>query len=376
MFDVIVVGAGFAGSVIAERLATQKQQSVLLIEKEKHIGGHCYDYRNEYGILVHKYGPHLFHTDSQQVWKYLSQFTEWEVYQHHVLALIDGQKVPLPFSFMTIEKLFPHDFARHLEEKLLKVYQFNQKVPVFELLKQGDSDIKALAEYVYEKVFKFYTMKQWELAPDQIDEAVSARVPIFIGYDTRYFTDTYQAVPKQGYTRLFEKLLDHPKIKLFLGLNFLEIAEIKSNTIYIDGRQFKGNIYYTGMVDELFDFCEGELPYRSLSLHFENIPKEQYQEATTINYPGNYDFTRITEFKHIHPSESKMTTILKEYPLKYERYINRPYYPIFNAESKRQYDKYVENAKGIKNLQLVGRLAEYKYYDMDDIVARALTCAE
>jgi len=372
MFDSIVIGAGFAGSVVAERLASQKNHKVLVVEKEKHIGGHCYDYRNELGIIIHKYGPHLFHTDSKLVWDYLSQFTEWDYYQHHVLAFIDGKNVPLPFSFSTMEMLFPTETARRIEDKLLQLYTYNQRVPIMELLKQNDPDIRFISEYIYEKVFKNYTIKQWKLKLNEIDSAVSARVPILVGYDTRYFTDTYQAVPKYGYTKLFENLLNHPNIKLLLGTSFSEIAEIKDDKIYVDGKLFKGIVYFTGMLDELFGYDEGELPYRSLKLEFKTLSQEYYQNCATINYPNNYAFTRITEFKHIHKIKNNGTTILIEYPLRYKKDENRAYYPIFTEDSKKMYGKYLAKATKIKNLVPIGRLAEYKYYDMDDVVEKAL----
>ena len=374
MFNYIIIGAGFAGSVIAERIANVLNKKVLIIEKRSHIGGNCYDYKNENGIIVHKYGPHLFHTNYKKVFDYLSNFTDWYIYHHKVLALIDGKKVPIPFNFNTIEQLFPPLLAKKLEEKLLNKYRYNSKVSILELRKEKDKDLKFLADYIYEKVFKNYTAKQWNLKPEDIDPEVTARVPILIGKDNRYFSDKYQVIPKEGYTRIFERMISHPNIKLMLNTDFREIMKVnlEQKKIYIFGQEFKEKVIFTGMIDELFGYKYGELPYRSLYLKFETLNKEYFQEVATVNYPNDYDFTRITEFKHIHPVKIKRTVILKEYPKNYKPDEDIPYYPIFTKENQDLYNKYKELAKEFKNLILVGRLAEYKYYDMDDVVKRAL----
>lgn len=374
MFNYIIIGAGFAGSVIAERIANVLNKKVLVIEKRNHIGGNCYDYKNENGIIVHKYGPHLFHTNYKKVFDYLSNFTDWYIYHHKVLAFIDGKKVPIPFNFNTIEQLFPPLLAKKLEEKLLNKYRYNSKVSILELRKEKDKDLKFLADYIYEKVFKNYTAKQWNLKPEDIDPEVTARVPILIGKDNRYFSDKYQVIPKEGYTRIFERMISHPNIKLMLNTDFREIMKVnlEQKKIYIFGQEFKEKVIFTGMIDELFGYKYGELPYRSLYLKFETLNKEYFQEVATVNYPNDYDFTRITEFKHIHPVKIKRTVILKEYPKNYKPDEDIPYYPIFTKENQDLYNKYKELAKEFKNLILVGRLAEYKYYDMDDVVKRAL----
>ena len=374
MFNYIIIGAGFAGSVIAERIANVLNKKVLVVEKRSHIGGNCYDYKNEDGIIVHKYGPHLFHTNYKKVFDYLSNFTDWYIYHHKVLALIDGKKVPIPFNFNTIEQLFPPLLAKKLEEKLLNKYRYNSKVSILELRKEKDKDLKFLADYIYEKVFKNYTAKQWNLKPEDIDPEVTARVPILIGKDNRYFSDKYQVIPKEGYTRIFERMISHPNIKLMLNTDFREIMKVnlEQKKIYIFGQEFKEKVIFTGMIDELFGYKYGELPYRSLYLKFETLNKEYFQEVATVNYPNDYDFTRITEFKHIHPVKIKRTVILKEYPKNYKPDEDIPYYPIFTKENQDLYNKYKELAKEFKNLILVGRLAEYKYYDMDDVVKRAL----
>jgi UDP-galactopyranose mutase len=378
LFNYIVVGSGFAGSVIAERIANVLNQKVLIIEKRNHIGGNCYDYRDENNIIVHKYGPHLFHTDYKEVFDYLSNFTDWHIYHHKVLAFVDGKKVPLPFNLNSIYEVFPQELAKRLEVRLIEKYGYGTKIPILELLKEEDQDLKFLANYVYEKIYKNYTMKQWGLKPEEISPQVTARVPIYVSRDNRYFTDKYQVVPKDGYTKIFERMLNHPNIKIMLNTDFKEVISIdfENKKIYFLGQEFKGKLIFTGMIDELFNFKYGFLPYRSLDLRFETIEQEYYQEAPVVNYPNDYDFTRITEFKHIHPVKSNKTTILKEYPKAYRPNVDIPYYPVFTKENQELYNKYKEEADKFENLVLVGRLAEYRYYDMDDVVKRALEVFE
>jgi UDP-galactopyranose mutase len=372
MYDYLIVGSGLAGSVSANILASKYDKKILLIEKREHIGGNCFDYIDENGILIHKYGPHLFHTSNKKVWEYLSQFTRWDKYEHKVLCSIDGRNVPIPFNFNTIEQIFEPEKAKKLQEKLLDNYGLDSKIPILELKKSDDNDLQFLADFIYEKVFVNYTAKQWGMNPSELDSAVTARVPVFVGRDDRYFNDEHQAVAKDGYTKLFENLLSHPNIQVVLNTDFKEIVTIENNKFYMDGEEFKGKVIYTGMIDELFDYRFGELPYRSVDMKFESIDKEYFQEAATVNYPNEHEFTRITEFKHIHPTKSAKTTILKEYPQSYIRGENTAYYPIFTADNEDKYKKYVEYSKNFENLVLVGRLAEYKYYDMDDVVERVL----
>ena len=376
MFDCIIIGAGFAGSVMAERLASQQNKNILLIEQREHIGGNCYDFKDDYNILIHKYGPHLFHTDSEKVWKYLSQFTDWQIYHHHVMAMIDGQIVQLPFNLNTLHKLFPESLANKLESALLNRYEYNKKIPISELMRIKDSDLKFLAEYVYEKVFLHYTEKQWGVSPENISSSVTARVPIFIGRDDRYFNDRFQAVPSKGYTKIFQRMLSHKNIKLMLNTNFHDVLRLKDNKFYFLDSEFHGQIIYTGQLDELFDDKFGKLEYRSLNMKFETLNQKNFQPSTVVNYPNNYEFTRITEFKKIHPIETQFTTILKEYPQKYIRGENVAYYPLFNDENKLRHEKYLAESAQIKNLIVIGRLAEYKYFDMDDIILHALETFE
>ena len=378
MFNYIIVGSGFAGSVIAERIANVLNKKVLVIEKRTHIGGNCYDYRDRNGIIVHKYGPHLFHTNYKEVWDYLSNFTEWHLYHHRVLAFVDGKGIPLPFNLNSLYEVFPRSLAERLEQRLLSKYEYGSRVPILELKRTEDQDLQFLANYVYEKIFVNYTAKQWGKKPEEIDSEVTARVPVVISRDNRYFTDKYQGVPKEGYTKIFERMLSHPNIKLMLNTDFKEVMDVdlENKKLYFFGQEFKGKAIFTGMIDELFEYKFGELPYRSLDLRFETLEVEYFQEVATVNYPNDYDFTRITEFKHIHPVETKKTTILKEYPKSYEAGKDIPYYPVFTEEARERYNKYIELTEKFDNLILVGRLAEYRYYDMDDVVKRALEVFE
>ena len=371
MFDAIIVGAGFAGAVMAERLASQNK-SVLLIERRFHVGGNCFDEIDDNGILIHRYGPHLFHTDDEEVWQYLSRFTDWRVYHHRVLAMIDGQMLPIPFNLNTLHAVFPPSMAERLEEALLNRYDYNTKVPILKLKQSTDRDLRFIADFVYEKIFLHYTQKQWGLDPENIEGAVTARVPIFVGRDDRYFNDRFQAVPTKGYTSLFKNMLRHDKIKLMLNTDFNDVLRVDGDQILFLDQKFDGLLIFTGQLDDLFNDEFGALPYRSVAMKFETVDTENYQPAATVNYPNNYDFTRITEFKKIHPTKSPSTTILKEYPQDYARGKNTPYYPIFTDENKARFDQYAQKAARIKNLITVGRLAEYRYYDMDDIVRRAL----
>ncbi len=269
MFDYLIIGAGFAGSVMAERVASQLGKKVLLVEKREHVGGNCYDYRDGNNILVHKYGPHLFHTDNKEVFDYLSQFTDWHKYQHKVLAFIDNQKIPIPFNFNSIDKVFPKTTAQRIEKKLLEKFGRDAKIPILTLREENDEDLKKLADYVYEKVFLNYSAKQWGVKPEEIDLAVTARVPVFIGRDDRYFNDHYQAVPVNGYTILFKKMLYHPNIKIMLNTDFRELMHFdNAGSILFRGGRFTGTVIFSGMIDDLFNYQLGPLPNRSLNLQF------------------------------------------------------------------------------------------------------------
>jgi UDP-galactopyranose mutase len=376
MVDIIIVGAGFAGSVLANLLATKNNKKVLIIDRRDHIGGNCFDSVDEHGILIHNYGPHLFHTESKKVWHYLSQFTSWHNYHHKVEGFIDGQFVPIPFNLNTLYKLFPDFMASSIEKKLIENYGYGNKVAILELQKTEDKELKFIADFIYEKIFSHYSAKQWGKKIEELDSAVSARVPISISKDDRYFYDPFQAMPREGYTKLFQMMLSHPNIEIKTSTEFKELLHVSENSFIYEGKAFEGEVIFTGMIDELFDFKFGNLPYRSIELVFENHKIESFQNATTVNYPNDYDYTRITEFKKMYDAKNPSTTIAKEYPQEFVYGKNTPYYPLFTDENQKRYEEYKEYAKSFKNLTLIGRLAEYKYYDMDDIVLRALKVYE
>lgn len=372
MFNSIIIGAGYAGLVLAERLASQENEQVLVIEQRNHIGGNAYDHFDKHGVLVHKYGPHIFHTRSKEVWDYLFQFTEWHYYEHRVLAKIDGKEVPIPFNLNTIAEVFPSNMADRIQQKLVKLLGYNVKVPILKLREQDDEDLKFLADYVYEKVFLHYTLKQWGIGPEDLDPTVTGRVPVYISRDNRYFQDKYQGLPKFGYTEMFKKMADHPNIHLLTNTRYQDVLTISEEGNTLFGQPFNGKIIYTGMIDELFDFCYGELPYRSLRFEYDTYDMNYKQSVGQLNSPNGYDFTRITEFKYLTGQQHPKTTLAREYPEAYKRGENTAYYPIIADENQKKYKQYKKRAEALQNVHLVGRLAEYKYYDMDGVVATAL----
>ncbi|WP_017317894.1 UDP-galactopyranose mutase [Mastigocladopsis repens] len=365
--DWLIVGAGYSACVLAERIANELAQRVLIVERRDHIGGNAYDYYNEHGILVHKYGPHIFHTKSKKVWDYLSQFTEWRPYYHHVLGVLEGKKVPIPFNLNTLYALFPPRYAEKLEEQLLEHFGFGVKVPILKLRESASGDLEFLANYIYDNVFVRYTAKQWELKPEDLDRGVTGRVPVYISRDNRYFQDPYQAMPKHGYTEMFRRMLAHPNIKVLLNADYREVInDIKFN-----------RMVYTGPIDTFFDYMYGELPYRSLRFQFDTLDQEHYQEVGTVNYPNDYDITRITEQKYLSGQTSPKTTLVMEYPQAYVPGKNDPYYPIPREENRERYDLYLKEVEKLNGTVIfAGRLAEYKYYDMDQAALRALSLFE
>ena len=355
MFDYLIVGAGFAGSVLAERLAKGSRKKVLICDKRSHIGGNAFDHYNEAGILVHKYGPHIFHTNSREVFEYLSRFTQWRPYQHRVRASVDGQIVPIPINLDTINSLYGLSLTSfEVEEFYKKVAEQRPEIRTSE-----DVVVNAVGRELYEKFFRNYTRKQWGLDPSELDATVTARVPTRTNRDDRYFTDTYQAMPRHGFTRLFENMLDHPNIKVLLNCDY---REIEQSIAYRE-------MIYTGPVDAYFDYRYGQLPYRSLSFKHETHDVAQYQSAPVINYPNEQLYTRVTEFKYLTGQEHQKTSIVFEFP----QSEGDPYYPVPRKENASLYQKYQSLADQVPNVHFVGRLATYKYYNMDQIVAQALT---
>lgn len=375
MYDVIVIGCGFAGAVVGRQLA-EKGRRVLILEQRNHIGGNCYDVQDEHGILIHQYGPHIFHTNMKHVYDYLSQFTKWYDYSHEVVGNVNGKMLPIPFNLNTLELVYGVEKAKELEELLIKEYGENVKIPILELRKNQSKEIQDIAQFVYENVFLKYTMKQWGQKPEEIDPSVSGRVPVFISRDNRYFQDTYQGMPLDGYTALFDNMLNHKNIEVRLNSPANEFMTIE-NKVYADGNEFKGEVIYTGPIDELFDCEYGRLPYRSLRFECEYYEKEHYQTHGVVNYTVSEDFTRITEYKYLTGQVQNGTTIMKEYPFSYSgKQGEIPYYAILNAENEKLYQKYVEKLDRLPNVHLLGRLAEYRYYNIDAIVDKALTLAE
>ncbi|PYS99895.1 MAG: UDP-galactopyranose mutase [Acidobacteria bacterium] len=355
MFDYLIVGAGFAGSVLAERLANGSGKRVLICDKRPHIGGNAYDFYNDDGILIHKYGPHIFHTNSADVFEYLSKFTEWRDYQHRVLAEVDGMRVPIPINLDTINKLYGLKLnALEVKDFFDKVREKREHVKTSE-----DVVVNAVGRELYEKFFRGYTRKQWGLDPSELDASVTARVPTRTNRDDRYFTDTFQAMPKHGYTRMFERMLENPNITIVLNSDYNELVKEVS---------FREMIY-TGPVDAFFNYRYGKLPYRSLEFKHETRDVEVFQEAPVVNYPNGQPYTRVTEFKYLTGQTHPKTGIVYEYP----QAEGDPYYPIPQPENAELYKKYEKLAEARSDVHFVGRLATYKYYNMDQIVAQALT---
>lgn len=375
MKKVVVIGAGFAGATISRKLA-EANYEVDIYEKRDHLGGNAYDYLDRSKSYVHKYGPHIFHTNDDKVFEFLSEFTKWFKYEHKVLGFIDDKFVPIPFSLKSMEMLFDNDRASELKKKLINEYGKDKKVTISELRKQDSLDLSELADYVYNKVFLNYTKKQWNLLPEQLGEGVTGRVPVYISYDERYFQDKYQFMPANGYTKLFEKMLDHENIKIHLNCDAISKIEIRNDKLIFDGKD-DVIVIFTGCIDELFNYKYGDLEYRSLKFEFENLNEESFQEAAVVNYPNNNDFTRITEFKKftVENCDSDNTTIVREYPCRYEKGMI-PYYPIPLKECEDKYKKYYDESTKISNLYLIGRLAQYKYYNMDLVVKSALDLAD
>jgi UDP-galactopyranose mutase len=358
MFDYMIVGAGFAGSVLAERLASQAHKRVLVVEKRNHIGGNAYDCFDDAGVLIHQYGPHIFHTNSSDVFTYLSQFTQWRPYQHRVLASVNGQLVPIPINLDTINTLY----GTRLTSFEVEAFFASVAEPRDPIRTSEDVVVSRVGRELYEKFFKHYTRKQWGLDPSELDAAVTSRVPVRTNRDDRYFTDTYQAMPLRGFTRMFERMLAHPNIKVLLNADYREVRDVIPHA----------EVIYTGPIDEYFDYRFGRLPYRSLEFHFETRDTPQHQPVAVINYPNEYAYTRVTEFKHLTGQVHPKTTLVTEYP----RAEGDPYYPVPRPENAERYKQYKALADATPGVHFVGRLATYKYYNMDQVVAQALATYE
>jgi UDP-galactopyranose mutase len=362
--NVLIIGCGISGASLARQLAdSEKAARIVVIDRRNHIGGNCHDYPDG-KILVHKYGAHIFHTDSEQVWQFVRRFASFNTYMHRVEGVVDGKIVPIPFSLKALHMLLPKSMALRMEEKLLSSFQYGEKIPITELKNAGDADISFLADFIYRKIFLEYTKKQWSVEPDSLDPAVLSRVPVFICRDTRYFQSKYQGMPVDGFTQMIKAMLDHPTI------------EISLNTPAADVKENFDMICATCQIDEYFGYKYGVLPYRSLCFEFEKYDAKFYQENSVINYPNNYDFTRVVEFKRFYPYiKTRYTVIAKEYPQAFEPGTNEPFYPVRNRESALLYEKYLAEAKK-EGVRFLGRLGDFKYYDADAAVKRALELAD
>ncbi len=385
-FDAVVVGSGFAGAVTARQLAEQGGLRVLVIEKRAHIAGNAYDAYDEAGILVHRYGPHIFHTNSREAYEFLGRFTKWSSYQHRVLADWYGTYMPVPFNKNSMEIAFGDEKAARLIQKLIDTFGDERKVTINELRAQDDPELAEVADFVYQNVFLYYTQKQWGLTPEEVDPSVTARVPVFISRDDRYFQDEFQGMPEDGYTRLFEEMLAHERICVCLDTEAESVFELMFESgaedaplsaIRIKGKAFEGPIVYTGPLDELFLARFGRLPYRSLEFVYETFEENYHLPCGTVNYTVTEDFTRITEFKWLTEQKGPRTTIMREYPRAYEDPSTQiPYYAIINDENTARYERYRRLTDALPNFYPLGRLAEYRYFNMDKVVVDALAASE
>jgi UDP-galactopyranose mutase len=356
--DVLVVGAGFSGSVLAERLATHGLK-VLVIDKRPHIGGNAYDAPDKHGVLIHPYGPHIFHTNGMRIAEYLSQFTEWRFYEHRVRAKVGDQLVPIPINIDTVNRVY----GLALDESTIQAFYDSVREPRSPVKTSEDVVINAVGRDLYEKFFRGYTRKQWGLDPSELSAQVTARIPTRTNRDDRYFTDDFQHMPLEGYTRMFQRMLDHRNIRVETDTDFFQVR----------GRIKAKHIVYTGPIDAYFDYCFGKLPYRSIRFEHEHVAATmQYQEVAVVNFPTDYDYTRITEFKQLTGQTHSGTSIVREYPCDE----GDPYYPVPRAENEARFKQYEELAKNTPEVSFVGRLAQYRYYNMDQCVGAALKAAE
>ena len=355
-FDYLIVGAGFAGSVLAERLAAGLNKRVLVVDRRPHIGGNAYDYHDESGVLIHRYGPHIFHTNAQRIVDYLSRFTEWRLYEHRVLAQVDDQEVPIPINMTTLNRLYGLNMTTEQEAA---DFLASRAEPVEHIQTSEDVVINGIGRELYQKFFRGYTRKQWGLDPSQLDKSVTSRIPTRTNTDDRYFTDSFQQMPLHGYTKMFEKILAHPNIKVMLNTDYREIRDEVQHD----------HLIFCGPIDEYFDYRFGKLPYRSLKFEHKQLDQEQFQAVGTVNYPSeDVPYTRISEYKHLTGQVHPKTSITYEYPSAE----GDPYYPIPRPENAELYKRYQQLADETPGVTFVGRLGTYKYYNMDQVVGQAL----
>ena len=371
MSKIIIVGAGLSGATIA-RLFAEGGDDVTVVDKRSTIGGNVYDYVDKNGITVQPYGPHIFHTNLKEVFDFLSRFTEWDKYEHRVLANVKGTLVPVPFNMTSLFSLYPQDKAQRIKEILVNEVGEGKKVPILQLKQHQNEEVRKFADFVYNNIFYIYTKKQWGFKPEELGEAVMNRVPVYVSNEDRYFTDEYQYMPKEGFTEMVSNMLRHPRIQLKLGTDAKKHIKLDGGVIYLNGKEFDGTLIYTGCVDELFGYKFGVLPYRSLKFKFKTKNLSSYQEAAVVNYTTSHKFTRISEFSKFACPPQEKTVIVKEYSKAFKGGKDIPYYPIPLEKNYAHYDKYKEEASKYKGLKLLGRLANYKYINMDYAVKNAM----
>ena len=370
MDKIIIVGAGLSGATVA-RLFADSGKDVTVVDKRSTIGGNAYDFVDKNGITIQPYGPHIFHTKEKEVFDFLSKFTEWTAYEHKVLANLKGKFVPVPFNLTSLFACFPKAKADRICNILTEEVGLDKKVPILQLKEHKNAEIREFADYVYNNIFYKYTKKQWKMKPEDLGEAVMSRVPVYVSYEDRYFTDEYQFMPKKGFTEMITNMLRHPHIRLKLNTDADKIISFENGKIYFEGKEFDGVVVYTGRVEEIFGYKFGALPYRTLKFKFKTLNRSSFQKAAVVNYTTSHKFTRITEFTKFTCDRKDKTVIVKEFSKKCKKG-EMPYYPVPTEKNCKLYDKYAQEAIKYKKLYLLGRLANYKYINMDIAVYNAM----
>lgn len=376
MKKALVIGCGLSGSVIARELA-EDGYKVQILEKRSHIGGNMYDHVDQYGILVHNYGPHTFHTKKKELYEYMCRFAEWNEFHLTCGAEINGICTPTPFNFKTIDDFYSKEDAEKLKDEIKKTFSGNSTATVVEALECENKTVQEYAQFLFDNDYSLYSAKQWGVSPDEIDPSILKRVPLRFNYDIGYFDDTYEVMPRNSYTSFFQTILDHNNIEVLLNTDALEVLKVKKDILLYNGEEVRYPVVYSGPLDELFDTCYGRLPYRSLRFEWRHENIESKQDMPVVAYPQEKDFVRIIEYKKLPIQNVSGTTYEVEYSLPYKAgETNEPYYPQLTQESQRLYQRYYHMAQQCKNLYVCGRLGDYKYYNMDQALERALDIAE